>query len=178
MNFLPKGYEAPKTISDFMKLQDGKNKLRILSKSPVLGWMWWTDETEGKRKPHRVKTKQEVPAYVKESKHFWAMVVYNYDDKLVQMLEIPQKSIQDGMRSLFEDDDWGDPHNYDISVKKEGELLNTEYNVVASGANKPLSLTVDEQHKAKVANLEALFDNKDPFAEVAPTTQADGSPLK
>lgn len=40
--FLPIGYEAPKSSNFYMKLQDGENKIRILTQ-PILGWEDWIE---------------------------------------------------------------------------------------------------------------------------------------
>ena len=50
--FLPEGYEAPQGTGNYMKLQSGENKFRILSK-PIIGWLDWKDN-----KPHRFRMKE------------------------------------------------------------------------------------------------------------------------
>jgi hypothetical protein len=40
---LPKDVEIPKSSGQFMKLQDGKNRIRILS-DVIHGWIAWKDK--------------------------------------------------------------------------------------------------------------------------------------
>jgi hypothetical protein len=49
------------------------------------------------------------------------MVVWNYIDKQVQILEITQASIRKALEELEANEDWGDLRGYDITVKREGE---------------------------------------------------------
>ena len=55
--FLPETYELPQSAGGYMKLQQGENKLRILSK-PIIGWLDWKDKV-----PHcfSYKAKPEKP---------------------------------------------------------------------------------------------------------------------
>jgi len=60
-------------------------------------------------------------------KHFWAFAVWNYADKMVQVLEVTQKQIQNGIKDLVDDEAWGDPKQYDIAVTRNGSGFDTEY---------------------------------------------------
>lgn len=167
-SFLPAGYEVPKAPSDYFKFDDGKNKFRILS-SPSMGFMYWTTE----KKP--VRSRQPfigIPEDAKleegkfKPKHFWNLIVWNYKEARVQILELTQASVQGPIQDLALNEDWGDPREYDITVSKSGKLLETEYSVIPS----PKSAVPAEAHKAyreAHINLDALFDGKDPFATPA-----------
>src|ERR1700751_1003661 len=106
MTFLPENYEAPKSGGSYMKLQDGENKIRILSK-PIIGWVGWEN-----RKPIRSKVK---PARTfdqgKEAKHFWAFIIWNYATEAIEIMEITQRGIQKAIESLSKDSDWGAPYH-------------------------------------------------------------------
>lgn len=165
MDFLPAGYEVP-TTSNYMKFQLGENKFRILS-SPILGYEWWV-ETEGTRKPVRVDLKTQIDISKIENpdevKHFWAMPVWNYQAKRVQILEITQKGIQKTLRALARDEDWGSPvQTYDIVVTKTGEGFETKYEVLPKPA-KPLDPEIITQFESMNITLEALYSGDDPFA--------------
>jgi hypothetical protein len=169
-SFLPAGYEVPKAPSDYMKFEDGKNKFRILS-APLMGFMYWTID---KKPVRQAETFKGVPGDAKledgkfKPKHFWALVVWNYADSRLQILELTQASIQGPIQDLASNEDWGDPREYDITVTKSGQLLETEYSVVPS----PKTAVPEEAHKAyreARVNLEALFEGGDPF------TTASGS---
>lgn len=173
--FLPVGYEPPKSKSNYMKFQDGENEFRIMS-SPILGWEYW-NKTNGDNKPVRLSytednmkraalesTKNPDPKDHK-SKHFWAMVVWDYATKSLMILQINQKSIQDVLRGLAQNKKWGSPvGRYDINIIKEGKELETTYTVTPS----PHSDTPEEAEIAfnsTFIDLDALFYGQDPWDE-------------
>ena len=95
-SFLPDNYVAPTGNSSYAKLQTGANKFRILSK-PVIGWI---DLIEKKPKRFTVVIKPSPHDPKKEVKFFWAFVIWNYNDKKIQILEITQKGIQSAIEEL------------------------------------------------------------------------------
>src|SRR3990167_11450775 len=136
--FLPSDYEVPSSSDKYMKLVKGDNRFRILT-SPILGYELWVDEGD-RRVPKR--TPMDKPFTTDEAenpediKHFWAMVVYNYANKKIQILEVTQKGIQKTLRALAKDEDWGTPLNYDIVVVREGKDKNTTYSLNPKPAKK------------------------------------------
>ena len=166
-DFLPEGYEAPVNGGGYMKLEDGENKFRILSK-PVIGWLDWDD-----KKPVRFgfKYKPEKPISKDQPiKHFWAFIVWNYKAKEIQILEITQATIQQAVQSLSKDEEWGAPFFYDIKVNKTGEKKETKYSTNPS----PKKDLTEEQKKCaleKRINLNALFSNDDPYAKSETVTE-------
>jgi len=158
MSFLPENYETPQGGGSYMKLQQGDNKLRILSK-PIIGWLDWKDKV-----PHRftMKAKPEKPLGEQAIKHFWAMIVFDYADQSVKILEITQSTIQKAIEDLAKNEDWGSPHEYDIKITKKGQDKQTEYSVMPS-PKKPLSEEIKKAATDKPINLEALYKNGDPF---------------
>lgn len=171
MPFLPPGYEAPASSSRYLKFQDGDNKFRVLG-SAIVGYELWIN-----RKPVRKLTAKDFTREDLERadldqdgnpsrpRHFWAFPVIDYADTSVKILEVTQKTIQDGIQSLVSDEDWGDPKNYDIVVKRQTVDKKTSYNVIAKPA-KALNqdqVSAWEQVKQDGFNLEALFDGADPF---------------
>jgi len=107
--------------------------------------------------------KQDVSEIGDEPKHFWAFVVWNYKDEKVQILEVTQKGIMKAIRNLVNDEDWGDPKNYDLVVTREGEGLETEYSVNPKPKTE-LDKGIQVFYKDLNINLEALFDGDDPFS--------------
>lgn len=159
--FLPEGYETPVNGGGFMKLEDGENKLRILSR-PVIGWEDWTED----KKPVRfgLKFKPEKPINpLKPVKHFWAFIVWNYQSKDVQIMQITQSTIQTAIQNLTKDEDWGSPFDYDIKIIKTGKDKETKYSVNPS-PKKPLTEEQTKSALAKRVNLNALYANADPYA--------------
>lgn len=162
MNFLPDDYEIPKsTNSQYFKPQDGENKIRILSK-PLMGWEDWTLE----KKPIRFRMNEKPLKSIdpkKPIKHFWAMVVWNVQLEQIQIYQPTQSTIQEAIKSLGRDEDWGSPYDYDIKIFKKGEQKLTEYNINPS-PKKPVSKEILQAFRDKPIQLEALFEGLDPFA--------------
>lgn len=162
--FFPQGYEVPNS-SDFMKFEKGENNFRIMS-SPVMGWEYWTKED----KPVRSKEEWKVvPADIKldsksgkqtSIKHFWALVVYNYEAKAIQQLEITQKGIMDAILALTHNPKWGNPKAYDLCVTREGDGLKTKYTVMPSPASE-VSPEMVAAFEAKAIDLNAVFEPKE-----------------
>ncbi len=157
--FLPENYEQPQSGGFYMKLQKGDNKFRILSK-PIVGWLDWKDKV-----PYRflMKAKPEKPMVSGSTiKHFWAFIVWNYQDQQVQILEITQSTIQKTIGDLSKDEDWGAPFEYDLKVIRKGDGMETEYSVTPS-PKKVLSDDIKKAALDKPCNLEALYSGSDPW---------------
>ena len=92
-----------------MKLQRGENRLRILSK-PIIGYEYWNLENKpvrlkGKDKPVVALELIKVDAQGNRNlKHFWALVVWNYAENAIQILEITQQSVQSAIEAYSKDD--------------------------------------------------------------------------
>lgn len=168
MGFLPKDYEAPKGSSNYLKLEEGQNKFRIVSDA-IVGYEYWTNGN----KPVRLRNYPETkPADIRTNddgsytvKHFWAFVVLDRKDAKVKILEITQASIMRNMEDLVLNAEWGDPKQYDITISRTGSGMETRYTVQPSPSKE---LTKEE--KSLVArmeiNLNALFDGENPFDRV------------
>lgn len=171
MTWLPQGYEVPKQQGNYFKFEKGTNKFRVLS-APIMGYIYWNSSG----KPVRLKNYTTLPSDIRldmdgnpeKIKHFWAFVVWSYKAEKLQILEITQATIQSAMQELVTNEDWGDPQQYDITVSKKGEKLDTEYTVTPSPVR-------DMPEAAKTAkrtipvNLNALYTGADPFsAQITP----------
>ena len=174
MSFLNEDYNVPASGSNYMKLEKGDNQFRILS-SAIVGWECWTSEiVDGKeiKKPNRFRKEDSIPISMIDPnnmpKHFWAMVVYNYQDNKVQILELTQRSVQKEILSLTRNKKWGDPKNYDIIVNRTGEGMETRYTTMPNPPE-AISPEIEAKYSAMTINLEALYDGGDPFA----TTQEE-----
>lgn len=169
-DFLPKGYEVPTAETGYMRWEEGENKFRILA-SPILGYEAWNEvkgeDGKKKRAPLRFRMEAQIPIdeldEPEKVKHFWAMPVWNYSLKRVQILEITQKGIQRTLRALAKDKEWGSPLGYDVSVVRSGQTIqDTEYETIPSPP-KPLAKEIKEAYERATINLEALFDGENPF---------------
>jgi len=97
-------------------------------------------------------------------KHFWAYVVWNYQEERIQILQITQKTIYGRLFKLAKDSDWGSASKYDIKIEKEGSGKETEYTVTAIPP-KPVSDHIKKEFSEFPVNLEGLFDGEDPFSK-------------
>lgn len=161
-SWLDPNYEKPASNSRYFKLQQGDNKIRILTK-PITGWLDWQTKPDGSKTPVRTKEKQPAINPAKPPKHFWSFAVWDYQEKNIKVMEITQATIQDAIYSLHTSEDWGSPTEYDITIKKTGEKMETKY-FVSPTPPKPLLPEISEALSKEKINLEALFDNGDPFA--------------
>jgi hypothetical protein len=161
--FLPPSYESPKTPSGYMKLQDGENKLRILTEA-IYGWEDWK---ENKPIRYRFETKPIPIDPSKPIKHFWAFIVWNYTDQKIQIYEVLQASIRNKIEALARDNDWGNPFKYDLKIIKTGKQKDTKYDVNPV-APREIEFKIREEFSKTPIWLDALFSSDDPFK---PTTQ-------
>lgn len=176
-SFLPTGYEIPTSETGYMKFEKGPNKFRILTK-PLLGYIAWIDKAyteDGKPKPERFKMDAQMiqkKEWSQNPKHFWAFVVWNYKAERFQILDVTQISIQREIDSLYRNEDWGEPFGYDITVTKTGDNMETKYSVQPS-PHKELKPEIKDAFSKLSINLDALWDNEDPFEEVKPKEELD-----
>lgn len=171
-DFLPAEYETPSSGGgNYAKINDGENKFRILSK-PVLGWVGWKD-----KKPMRSHYgKKPDLVFDQPVKHFWAVIVWDYADKAIKVLEITQSTIQTAISDLSRSEHWGAPYDYDILITKSGRDKNTKYTVLPLGKKK----VSDDIHKAaldKPCYLDNLIVNQDPFVITDKSTEIQISDL-
>lgn len=178
-SWLPKDYKVPTGSTGYMKFQTGENIFRILS-APVIGWEWWTkDIIDGKesKTPHRVITRDEVPIVAWDDTknlpiHFWAFIVFNYhyekkDEKWIgkiQILEVKQKMVMNGITALTKSTGWGSPLLYDISVTKTGEMKESKYSVIPIPP-KPVEDEILEKYEDTPIDLQKLFTGEDPYGK-------------
>lgn len=170
MSFLPENFEIPTAETGYMKLTQGAHKFRIMSDA-ILGYVAWIDPryNDGKPKPERFRMEEQMVQSEKwkdNPKHFWAFVVWNYKAKRFQILDITQKTIQREIKDLHNNQDWGDPHNYDITITRSGEGKdNTTYTVQPAPPTE-LDKEISEEYEKLNINLDALYEGEDPFENV------------
>ena len=161
--FLPDDYETPATQSNYMKFKQGENRFRILGE-PIFGWIGWKTNGE-ERRPFRFH-REEKPVTTDFDKQrvnfFWAIIVWNYNEEAIQILDITQFSIQKAIEALARNAKWGPPYDYDITVTRKGESLQTEYAVMPDPKT-PVAKEIMEALIQKPINLNALYDGEDPF---------------
>jgi len=161
MSFLPKNYEAPKSQSNYLKLEEGQNKFRIIS-SAIVGYEYWTEDNKPVRMTKYPENKPTDMRADSKIKHFWAFGVIDREDGAIKILELTQVSIMKAIKVLVDSEDWGDPKGYDFNITRTGKGIETEYTCQPS----PHKMLTPEEIiavKAKPINLDALYDGEDPF---------------
>ena len=169
--------EIPSPPSKYMRLSKGEKEqvFRILGEQ-IQGTEGWKTQDDGTRKPVRVPIDESLNVDdiddPDEIKYFWAMPVWNYQEKIIQILEITQPSILKAIRAYARDEDYGDPTGYDLKVTRAGESKETRYQTIAKPP-KPLDKEILERYKDMKINLDALYTGDDPFAESKGLTEKD-----
>ena len=163
-SFLPENYEAPKSESGYMKLKQGENRFRVLS-SAIVGWEYWNKPIRSKEPFEGTPADARLNQGKFSPKHFWAFVVWSYQDKKIQILQLTQAGIQRDIEGFVQDADYGDPKTYDTLIKREGETLNdTKYNVIPKPP-KPTDPEILNAYKEMTINLPQLYVGGNPFGE-------------
>lgn len=165
--------EIPAT-SNYMSFEDGDNRFRILgsfsNKTAIQGLIYWKT-IDKQRKPIRVHKDAQVALSELEvnkfgdldkPKYFWALPVYNYQDKRIQILEITQKTILKYITKVIENPKWGDPREFDFIVNRGKEGDKTVY-TVTNDPKESLDPQIEKEYKAMKININALFQGEDPF---------------
>jgi len=168
-SWLPDDYKLKEsTWGNYFKITEEVQEFRILT-SPVIWWEYFREE-DWKSVP--VRQHEEFDSIPSDSKNwdkpkeFWAFVVWNHTLGKVQIMEITQQSIKKEIWKYAKDEEnWGDPKNYDFSISKTWKGKETRYVLMAL----PKSKFESDSDKdgafelAKPVNLNALFDGADPF---------------
>ena len=175
MGFLPNGYKEPDAGGGrYFRIKDGENfKIRILGSfqdgTGIMGWQGWALDAEGNRKPVRGTEEQKGTLQGKSEekvKFFWALPVYVYGDNGgLKVWEITQKSIRDRITALASDEDFGDPHTYDLKVSRTGTgMSDTEYHInPLPPADHPKEVQDVIDTELIHIKMKELFTGGDPF---------------
>ena len=164
--------------SRFVKLSKIKSekRLRFVGQG-ITGVQAWTEPEEGQEYGTPINWEiapKELPENLQVDKKgepkltpFLAGVVWDYDLEEFWCIQITQKTINEVIFNNLRDPDYGDPQNYDIKIRVKEEDGFTKYSTSPTPPM-PLSKKVqaaweEEGHKI---NIFALYDNKDPFADV------------
>lgn len=173
MSFLDGYKDIPQSSSSgggkYMKLMQGANQFRIVGSfgdgTNIQGMLGWAEDDEGKRKPFRWKVGENAPRKFDENpKQFFALLVWNYNEGCLQILELTQSTLRQKLLTLAKDEDWGDPRKYDLKIVRNGEGLETFYDLTPS-RHKKRSVEINDAVKNTKVDMSALFRGEDPFAD-------------
>lgn len=171
MTFLPKTYKGEPDTGKYMRFKQGENRFRVLS-SAIIGMEYWKETKDG-RKPVRYHMGEDAP--IKEldvdkegnkimPKHFWSFVVFSRDSETIQILQINQRTIRDGISAYVKNDKWGSPLQYDLVISRDGEGMETKYSVIAE-PKEELDEGITALYESMDIKLNKLFDGGDPFGQ-------------
>jgi hypothetical protein len=161
-DFIPSDYKIPVT-SNYLKITEGEHIFRALS-SAIVGYEYFNKEN----KPVRSETPfEDTPEDMKlgsKINPFWAFIIWNYDLKRIQILNLTQKTIMQPLQALIRNPKWGNPKNYDITITRKGTGMNdTEYAVIPN-PHSPVDENVAAELAKKNIDLTLLYQGADPFA--------------
>lgn len=127
----------------FLKLEDGDNvRMRILDVPVVYD-----------------TTFEDPKTHIKKTSVKYAWLVYNHDEEKVQILQ-GGATIYNSLNDLIQDDDWGDPKNYDIKVSRTGKGMNdTKYSVSPSPKSKDLPAEMETVDVVAMTNSSDFNSN-------------------
>ena len=170
-------FEVLSSKSNYFKMVPGEHKIRVLSNS-IAGWLWWTEEGDGTRKPNRIPVDQNPPVEFAESvKKFLTFVIWNYEFGRMQVWEVTQSSIQRELKRLDHDPDWGSLTDYDLKVTRVGTDMNTTRYTVTPKPKTEISKEIAKAVNEGLPELKALFVNEDPFSFNPDATEEIGEKL-
>ena len=171
MSFFPSNFNSESLGSgggggNYFKPGEGKSKVRICSDA-IFGWVYWSVDNKpvrsadhpGNNPPGIRLDDAGKPERVKP---FLAMAVWDYANQKVCVWEITQATIMRALEDLVEDDDWGDPKGFDLTINRTGKGLETSYSLIPSNM-KPLGADILTALDATPVNLAALYAGENPF---------------
>lgn len=171
MGFFPGNYDAESlgagsSGGNYFKPQSGNNKIRFLTDA-IFGWVYWSVENKPIRSadhpgnnPPGIRIGEDGKS--EKVKPFLAAGVWSYADQKLMIWEITQATIMKSLQSVAENEDWGDPKSYDITVTKTGQKLETSY-TLAPSPHKPLAGEIIQAMDETPINLAALYAGDNPF---------------
>jgi len=187
-------FEEIKNLSTgqyLQKFNSGDTKIRILTpkESIIIGTVAWihkdhTDDGNPKPKRFRPEEKVEMLPEYESLKTFRSMVVWNYEEKSLQVFNCEKPTIWNPIAAYARNKKWGNPDGYDIVINRKGESFSTAYSIIAE-PHSEIEKEIKEQYEASNINLEALYWSEefpyggDPFqAEVSTDSTKKMSEIK
>ena len=152
--------------ADFMKLENGDNRIRIVS-APARINAHWEKTVDGKNKKV-ICSGHDCPLCEKGERavaRYQIQVIDRAEPDKIKVLDCG-KQVMNAISAYTTDPDYGDPTEYDIKIKKEGSGRDTHYSAVAVPRKVPLTAAEQEMVKNarslrelnKVPTRDEIFD--------------------
>lgn len=124
-----------KEQTDFMRLSQGKNRVRVMG-NPVQFYIHWVDTPDGKKKKFNSPISDQALVRKLEDADFkrkprWMIKVLDRSDNKFKLLEIGSQ-IYNGIKALYLDEDWGPVTQYDITIVRGAPGSQPLYRVTPS----------------------------------------------
>lgn len=152
--------QAVSSWGSYMKLLPWKNKFRVVT-DVQWGYVVW-DKTQSPNVAIRDENTPLESIGDQKSRMFWAFGVIDRADGEFKLLEIVQQPIQEAIRKLAAQEEYGDVKNFDVVVEKSGSGLQTRYQTMPMP---PKALTKEEKEivKNNPLNLANMFTDESVF---------------
>lgn len=177
-SFLPQDYQQPTSAGGFTKLETGENRFRILS-SPLLLWLEWRGGkplrhafVQGGPKPEKGPDKND------SVKHAWALIVWNYKTKQIEVFELDKQDVISGVLNLSNKPAWGHPKNYDIVITKKGSGLDTEYILTPEPPSEAGVEIVEAFTETPIDLSQLLINGGNPFVAKGASSAVNAQPAQ
>ncbi len=166
-------FEEPKRYGDYTRLEEGDNSFRILSEG-IFGVEYWTENFDPesgkvKNKPIRRPLAETTSLETADWSYFYAFFVWNYKAEKIQILNTAKRGIVKGLKTLINNQKWGDITQYDICITRRqtdpSDPKSVEYTVTPEPKT-VLDPEISEKWESSNFNrhtLYMLFDGLDPF---------------
>lgn len=159
---------------------DKEQRFRIFGEG-LTGYEGWVVDEANKAKPMRWTEKpdlEDLPANmrrdektnaIQEPKRFLAALVWDYQKEAFGILQITQKTLLAELMALIADEeDYGEPTEYDIKITRTGEGLQTRYGIKGAQIKAPPAAAVaayeDDNFFCDLNHLMLGLDPWDPKA--------------
>lgn len=133
----------------YLRLEDGKEVIIRIASEPYTLMDSYTDKITGET--------------TYSNKYAW--VIYNFNDKMAQVMKLPVTAYRQ-IATIAADDEWGNPTEYSMKIKRTGKALDTKYEIVPSPNKTPLTV----EQKAEVDKITLLevkgFEHSIPLSQV------------
>ncbi len=152
--------------ADFMRLEQGANVVRVMSR-PSQFYVNWVETPDGRKR--KINTPVEDPALIQrlEDEGFkrqarWIVKVLDRRDGQFKLLEIGSQIFL-GIKNLFNNPEWGPVNQYDITINRGRPGQQPLYSVLPS-PKKALDSSLEGAFREfnDSVNLERLLSPSDP----------------